>query len=409
MESGNSLNFQLSFFQNEKKFNKKNTYSSQIESFQKLQDILELNNIGLKSVDMSEEKAVISVRQNSYSNQYAANQAVLLNSLELQDLSEQEVIEIRQFIHGMEVMHVSYKKDNLGNIRNEKYTNHENVERRYTVEDSYPYLYSNFSPRINTIIASREGFLYQGLMLEHDFEMVIDESLIFKSNLKYSISDNYDGLYIPPPTTYPNQVRSDVKDYLRNYDRGIVVGRAEINYFKGYGKQHFLRLSGGLFEDMFGGLGLDYVYHPEGSLIALGFESYFVKKRDYNLRFGFKKYQNYLSRVSARLQEPKTNVYFDVSYGEYLAGDVGATVTLTKRFDNGIKMSAFFSKTNVSFSDYGEGSFDKGIRIIFPFPNLFSKNKRLSKWEWHPLTKDPAALLNKSNDLFDEIERYRIY
>ena len=82
---------------------------------------------------------------------------------------------------------------------------------------------------------------------------------------------------------------------------------------------------------MFGGLGLDYVYHPEGSLIALGFESYFVKKRDYNLRFGFKKYQNYLSRVSARLQEPKTNVYFDVSYGEYLAGDVGATVTLTKK------------------------------------------------------------------------------
>ena len=52
----------------------------------------------------------------------------------------------------------------------------------------------------------------------------------FTSNLKYSIDDNFDDLTIPPQDTYPAQVRSDIKDYLRNIDEGIIIGRAQFDY-----------------------------------------------------------------------------------------------------------------------------------------------------------------------------------
>ena len=66
------------------------------------------------------------------------------------------------------------------------------------------------------MIASREGFLYGGLLLENDLELIFrKKNLIFLSNMqKYSIFDNFDELYIPPVDTYPNQVRSDIKKYL---------------------------------------------------------------------------------------------------------------------------------------------------------------------------------------------------
>ena len=213
--------------------------------------------------------------------------------------------------------------------------------------------------------------------------------------------------YIDPLNTYPNQVRSDLKKYLNNFDSGIVLGRLELNAFKSFKNKHFLRFSAGIFEEMFGGVGLDYQYYPQGSFVSLGVETYFVKKRDYSLDFNFLNYKNTLSRVNVQAIEPRTKVKFKLSYGEYLAGDEGYTFDISRRFDNGVELGGFITRTNVTYEQFGEGSFDKGIKIKIPF-SLFGGNS-LSKYEWRPLTKDPGALLVKSVDISDQISRYRVY
>jgi hypothetical protein len=70
-------------------------------------------------------------------------------------------------------------------------------------------------------------------------------------------------------------------------------------------------------------------------------------------------------------------------------------------------MSAFFTRTNISKLEFGEGSFDKGIRFTIPF-SIFGNNN-LTKYEWRPLTKDPGALLIKGIRLEDYVEKYRVY
>ena len=68
-------------------------------------------------------------------------------------------------------------------------------------------------------------------MVENDTEFVIRENLFFNTNLKYSLWDNFDDLYIPPVDVFPAQVRSDVKEYLnRMNDGGILIGRAQFDY-----------------------------------------------------------------------------------------------------------------------------------------------------------------------------------
>ena len=92
-----------------------------------------------------------------------------------------------------------------------------------------------------------------------------------------------------------------------------------------------------------------------------------------------------------------------ISWGKYLAGDEGLTFDFSRRFKNGTTFGAFFSLTDVSFEQFGEGSFDKGVYINIPI-GIFGQNS--SGFRWKPLTKDPAQKLNLSSRIFGNINRY---
>ena len=89
------------------------------------------------------------------------------------------------------------------------------------------------------------------------------------------------------------------------------------------------------------------------------------------------------------------------SFGEYLAGDLGYTFDISRKFDNGILMGAFFTKTDVSAELFGEGSFDKGVYFSIPLS---------SEWfnfTWRPLTKDPGAKLIKKDNIYNILRKYK--
>ena len=79
-------------------------------------------------------------------------------------------------------------------------------------------------------LASREQFFSAAILFENNSEYIFRDNFFFSTNLKYSLADNFDVLKIPPKDTFPAQVRSDVKNYLRNFDNGILVGRAQFDY-----------------------------------------------------------------------------------------------------------------------------------------------------------------------------------
>ena len=142
---------------------------------------------------------------------------------------------------------------------------------------------------------------------------------------------------------------------------------------------------------MLGGLSAELLWKPVGSRLALVIEANYVRQRAYDQRLGFLDYSVLTGHASA---------YYDlgrgylgqVDVGRYLAGDVGATFAVDRTFDNGWSVGAFFTLTDVSAAQFGEGSFDKGIRFSIPLGWFLGKASRQSLGTTiRPITRDGGA------------------
>ena len=85
-----------------------------------------------------------------------------------------------------------------------------------------------------------------------------------------------------------------------------------------------------------------------------------VRQRGYDQRFSFRDYENTTGHIGIYADFPY-EVSGQMLIGEYLAGDKGLTLDLSRRFKSGFTLGVFASKTNLSAEEFGEGSFDKGF------------------------------------------------
>lgn len=256
--------------------------------------------------------------------------------------------------------------------------------------------------RFRPFLASREEFFKGAFLVENNSEFILRENLFLNTNLKYTLADNFDDLRFPPVNTFPAQVRSDIKQYLRNMDEGVLIGRAQLDYFITPIKNHHLMFTGGILEDMFSGVGMEYLFFEQKSNYSFGVELFHVRKRDYHWGFGHLDYKN-TTLTGNFYYRNYGSIPFDMklSIGEYLAGDFGTTIEFSRKFKSGVEFGAFASFTDVTADEFGEGSFDKGIFFNIPiYKNMFN-------YTWRPLTKDPGAKLTRRNNLHSLLVRFQ--
>ncbi len=98
---------------------------------------------------------------------------------------------------------------------------------------------------------------------------------------------------------------------------------------------------------------------------ALGAELNYVLQRDFDKRLGFQDYETATGHASFYYAFAN-GFHGQIDAGRYLAGDWGATFGVDREFENGWRVGAYFTLTNMPFDEFGEGSFDKGIRLTIP-------------------------------------------
>ena len=364
---------------------------------------LQNNNISLENLSYAADgQLVIGIRQTSYQNIEEISSVIYSLNNELK-LSNKDEIVLKNYSNGLEVTNTKLNTKNVNNYRN--ISEPINLSRTiYQKEGEFPRYFQTLGPRVRTFIGGREGFLYYGLFLEHISKYMFSDDFFIDSQLAFSIANNFDDLTIPPVTTYPNQVRSDIKDYLNGIDEGLALKRLSINKFTKLGEDSYLYLTGGVLEEMFNGFGLEYLKHSFDNNFSYGFEIFRVKKRGYEYDFEMQDYSATTGHANLYYKFGNTGLFTKLSWGKYLAGDEGSTLKVWKRFRNGAEMGAYASFTDVTFEQYGEGSFDKGIFFKVPF-EVFGQ-RSMNSYGWKPLTKDPAAKLNKSYELYNELIRF---
>jgi len=202
------------------------------------------------------------------------------------------------------------------------------------------------------------------------------------------------------PGTLP-PVRSDASKYSRGNDPRIE--HLTIAKYGRLGEDIYGRATLGYLETMYAGISGEALWKPATSRLALGAELNYVVQRDFDQLFGVQDYNVATGHVSA-YYDLGNGFHGQLDVGRYLARDWGATVSIDREFDNGWKVGAYVTKTDVSAEAFGEGSFDKGIRITAPMSwAIGSPTKRKNNIVIQSLSRNGGARLNVNGRLYDSV------
>lgn len=175
----------------------------------------------------------------------------------------------------------------------------------------------------------------------------------------------------------------------------------------------YSRVSLGYLERNFGGVSGELLWKPVDSPLAFGAELNYVLLRDFDQGFGFRPAIDNLGGPDYDVLSGHVSAYYDFNHGfqaqldvgRYLAGDWGATFSLDREFENGWKVGAYFTLTDVPFDDFGEGSFDKGIIIEVPTDWVIGTPTRdVTSTTLRSLARDGGARLQIDGRLYDVVE-----
>ncbi len=250
----------------------------------------------------------------------------------------------------------------------------------------------SISPYYQLHLFDPDSPLYYDVGLKITGTSIIKPGVILRTTLKEPLLSTFDDIQRGPKGSLP-KVRTNIKNYLNVSDTRIEE-LTVASYFK-ITKNLYGRIQGGLFETMYGGVSSEVMYYPIGSPLSVGAEINFVKPREYRQLLGFREIADMPDlngHISAYWDTGFYNYHSQVDYGKYLAGDVGSTVTLTRKFPNGWDFGGFFTLTDASFSDFGEGSFDKGFFFRLPFNSMVPFETRAALFERiRPILGDGGA------------------
>lgn len=165
-------------------------------------------------------------------------------------------------------------------------------------------------------------------------------------------------------------VRTQQAKYLDN--RNPVIDRLTLSNYARPAPDIYSRITVGYLETAYAGLSAELLWKPVDSRLAIGIEANYLQPRDFDQLFELR------SRNTPGGKIPRASghvsAYYDLGFGfhtqvdvgRYLAGDWGATLSVDREFANGWRVGAFMTQTDFSSREFGNGSFDKGIRLEIP-------------------------------------------
>ena len=274
----------------------------------------------------------------------------------------------------------------------------------YTPEATFPTYYWKLKPALRQQIGGPDGFYFGELRASLDFDVLFTNSINLISRFSVGIVDNFDTLKLNSDSILPH-VRTDIVSYLKE-SRKYNIQKMEFNYYRNITPNIYAKFSAGILEMMFGGYGGEVLYRPFKKNWAIGFEAWDVQQRDYDMLFSFRDYNTITGHINFFYKEPRSKVIFSMKGGRFLAGDSGILFDFARRFDSGLRVGAFFAKTDISDLEFGEGSFDKGFYFQLPLDIYLSKHsKAVAGFGLRPLTRDGAAFVNRTHSLFGVTEQ----
>ena len=433
---GDSINLSISFgFSSRSPLRKKKKFEPNIadnnfnqnkktEFYYDLLDNLNRNKLYLQTASLDDQDLKISIDSEEHINpiQYSSKAAFIAN--EVAKLNELNIrkIDVSHITRGIQLNRISFRSDDIDNKKLANSLLIKQTEIKQVRPDEYkkaefqpvpkfPLFMYTIEPDIRVHLGSPEKVVFSGLGVKFESEVQLNRNLTISGSIGQSIVDNFDNK-VSCPCSELEYVRTEIVRYLQESDNLYISNLQIDNIWSPY-KSIYGRLSFGYLEEMYAGGSSELMYKPFESNFVVSIENNFVKKRDYDGRFDLLEYQTNTNHLNVAFYETNTNILVKWSYGKYLAKDKGYTLDLSRRHPSGWQSGFYFTKTNVSAEQFGEGSFDKGFYFNIPF-DVFQKKHSKNKVNFalKTMTRDGGQKLviqNRLVDSFYGISKAEIY
>ena len=278
-----------------------------------------------------------------------------------------------------------------------------------------------FAPKLAQTLGNPEDFYLFSVGLSGNASYWLTDNLEIGGSLYWDWYNNYDKFnYVTPPdgTSVP-RVRTMFRAYQNEH--AVTMSNLQLTWFQEYSDTMDQQFYAGYLESMFAGVGTEFLYRPKGANWALGADVNLVSQRDPESYFGVydekwqhipeygrpfqvvdKGFTGFVSGYYYPQWDFLQDLMIQVDVGQFLAGDVGTQVNVSKQFKSGVIAGAFASISDLSADEFGEGSFTKGFYISIPFDIMTVKpSNNRANFSWQPLTRDGGQKLGRKYSLIE--------
>jgi hypothetical protein len=258
-------------------------------------------------------------------------------------------------------------------------------------------------PYLSLILFDASGPVKADVGLQFDGRYQLTSNIVLSSSIRQSaLGERAPGAFFDNPNDYVN-VRTDAAYFGRS--GGPNLTKLTLAYYGRLAPDVYSRVTLGYLEWMHAGVSAEVLWKPVGSRFALGAEVNHTAMRNRDMGLGFDDYDY-------QVTTGHLSGYYDIGkgyqaqldVGRYLAGDWGATFGLDREFKNGWKIGGYFTLTDMPFDQFGEGSFDKGIRITIPYDYFVgSPSRKDVSTTLQSLSRDGGARILVDGRLYDNV------
>ena len=257
----------------------------------------------------------------------------------------------------------------------------------------YPHFSWSLKPNMSGTLQHQIQFYFYQLEALLTADYAFKKGLYLSTVVGIDVANNFDNYVYHTTDGQLHNVRQDRRLYLTEGASGI--RKLAIDYTFSPSKNIKGRITGGLLEWMYGGIGGELLYIPDHKMWALGIDAFWVKQRDFDQKFSFREYETVTGLLTYYYDLPIYDMRFKVSAGKFLGKDKGVLLDLSRRFETGARVGAKVAITDCDAACVGEGRFNKWIYFNLPMDLFYinSTTRGISSYEWSPLTKNAGQKL----------------
>jgi hypothetical protein len=263
-------------------------------------------------------------------------------------------------------------------------------------------------PKLGFFFNDPSGALRYELAAAVNYDLRLREGLYLNSAFNVKLVENISKVTQASNSLLPH-VRTDIAEYKRG--GRFKLNRLLINKYVTSDERIYARVTGGFYEEMYRGFGGQVLYLPKVSRWAADLTVDALQQRGYKGWFDKLDYKTVTALGALHYRLPY-DITATARAGRFLARDTGVRLEFKRRFQSGVEIGAWYTKTNgKDITNPGTPTNpynDKGVFLSFPLNIMLpSDTQAKAGMSLSPWTRDVGQMVTSPGDLYELFEQPR--